>query len=169
MAAKPNYFDELAANILIKSHQMEDISFIRYISQKLQNEFNDGFKEGWVCREGSKGSTTATERKILKVVHAITDLLFYKNKKYGDSALKPINVFSKDSATNSIAIRMDDKLSRIVNGSDLNSIEKRQFYDLFSRVMGRNELEKNNVADLNGYLILLQAANEWWDLHEFKD
>jgi hypothetical protein len=64
------------------------------------------------------------------------DLLMYKNTKYGVSALKPKNIFYKGDSTNSILIRLDDKLGRVKN----NTEEK-------PRV--------NDTVDLIGYLILL--------------
>ena len=45
-------------------------------------------------------------------------ILLEKNKRYGDSALHPVNVFSKLPATNSIQVRLDDKLNRIKNGPE---------------------------------------------------
>ena len=63
-----------------------------------------------------------------------------KNKRYGDSALKPLNVFSKLKATNSIEIRLDDKLSRIIKAGKFNC---------------------NDTCDLFGYLVLYCISNKW--------
>jgi len=68
-----------------------------------------------------------------KVITSIKSVLIEKNKRYGNSALAPINVFYKGNATDSICIRLDDKLSRIKNSS---------------------ELRKNDLYDLLGYCIL---------------
>ena len=43
---------------------------------------------------------------------AMKGLLLYKNKKYGDSAINPKKIFYKGDATNSILIRLDDKLGK---------------------------------------------------------
>lgn len=43
------------------------------------------------------------------------DLLLYKNKKYGDSALNPKHIFYKGDVVNSILIRFDDKLGHIIS------------------------------------------------------
>lgn len=67
------------------------------------------------------------------VLVALKDLLEYKNEKYGNSALKPINVFYKGNSLNSIAIRLDDKLNRLLNSS---------------------EVRLNDIADVAGYLTL---------------
>ena len=38
---------------------------------------------------------TESQEKIVEICDAIKDLLLYKNKKYGDSALHPNNIFYK--------------------------------------------------------------------------
>lgn len=75
--------------------------------------------------------------KIGKVLDQIEKMLIDKNRKYGNSALEPIGVFSKLSPREGLLIRIDDKLKRIKNGS----------------------LEKDDedvVNDLIGYLVLLK-------------
>ena len=59
-----------------------------------------------------------TQQKISEITEAIRDLLLYKNQKYGDSALKPKQIFYKGEATDSIMIRLDDKLGRIMANTD---------------------------------------------------
>jgi hypothetical protein len=83
----------------------------------------------------------STEEKIKIVCEELKKILIEKNKKYGDSALNPIKVFSKeDNSKNSILIRLDDKISRIKNS---------------------NEIRKNDIWDLTGYLVLLIINNDW--------
>jgi hypothetical protein len=53
------------------------------------------------------------EQKLDTVLSTIREMLLEKNRKYGNSALDPIRVFSKADPLEQIAIRMDDKLSRI--------------------------------------------------------
>ena len=43
----------------------------------------------------------------------------HKNRKYGNSALKPNRIFSKCSATEQLLVRIDDKLNRIMKGAGL--------------------------------------------------
>jgi hypothetical protein len=74
--------------------------------------------------------------------------LLYKNDKYGNAGLEPINVFSKDGATTGLLHRLDDKLSRIKNSP---------------------ELRKNDVSDVIGYCVLLCVSNGWTNFDEFKD
>ena len=85
---------------------------------------------------------------IGKVVEALSEFLMAKNKNYGNSALKPIKVFSKVEPTNSICVRMDDKISRIVHS---------------------REFRKNDIVDLTGYLVLLCAQKGWDDFKELID
>lgn len=68
----------------------------------------------------------------------IKKLLLEKNKRYGNSALEPIRVFSKADPIEQIKVRIDDKLSRIQK-SDPNDTE-------------------DAVTDLIGYLVLLKVA-----------
>ena len=80
--------------------------------------------------------TMPTQRKIAELTEAIRDLLLYKNQKYGDSALSPKQIFYKGDAVNSILIRIDDKLGRIMaNTESTPSI--------------------NDIADIIGYCTLL--------------
>lgn len=47
------------------------------------------------------------------VLGELRAMLLDKNRKYGNSALEPIRVFSQASADEQLLVRMDDKLSRI--------------------------------------------------------
>ena len=80
-----------------------------------------------------------TQQKISEITEAIRDLLLYKNQKYGDSALKPKQIFYKGEATDSIMIRLDDKLGRIMANTDTTP-----------RI--------NDVADIIGYCTLLLVS-----------
>lgn len=82
-----------------------------------------------------------TSERIVEVTNAVRDLLLRKNAAYGDSALKPSNIFAKGSAVENIACRIDDKLMRIKN-------------------KGLNDATEDTVQDLIGYLILLKIAIE---------
>lgn len=79
------------------------------------------------------------------ITESIADLLVYKNAKYGNAVLEPLQIFSGKCKAGT---RLDDKLGRIKNSS---------------------ELRKNDVADLIGYLILTCKENNWTDFSEFKD
>jgi len=69
---------------------------------------------------------------------AIKALLLEKNKKYGDSALNPVRIFSQADSQAAIRVRLDDKLSRIRN-----------------QPMDEDE---DVILDLIGYLVLLRVS-----------
>jgi hypothetical protein len=78
--------------------------------------------------------------QVEEVLDSIEKMLIEKNRKYGNSALEPLGVFSQLSAKQGLLIRIDDKLKRIKNGS----------------------LEKDDedvVNDLIGYLVLLKISD----------
>ena len=93
-----------------------------------------------------------TQQKITEITEAIRDLLLYKNQKYGDSALKPKQIFYKGEATDSIMIRLDDKLGRIMANTDTTP-----------RI--------NDVADIIGYctLLLVSMGATVEDIRKLKD
>ena len=88
------------------------------------------------------------QQKIESVFNSIRDLVLEKNKRYGDIALTPLNIFSNLNSTEGILQRLDDKLSRVKNST---------------------ELRKNDIADIVGYLSLLCVSKEWLDFKEFID
>ena len=83
---------------------------------------------------------TKTQEEISAVCNDIKELLLYKNKQYGDSALNPSRIFSKASAVEQILVRIDDKLNRIQKGAGL---------------IGEDE---DVIQDLIGYLVLLKIG-----------
>ena len=94
----------------------------------------------------------SNREKIIEISDSMKDLLLYKNEKYGDSALSPKNIFYKGDSTNSILIRLDDKIGRIKNNPDS-----------MPRV--------NDVCDIIGYCVLLLASMNVTseDISKFKD
>ena len=81
-----------------------------------------------------------TEFKISNVCDDIKKLLIDKNRKYGNSALKPNRIFSKSSATEQLLVRIDDKLNRIMKGAGLLATDE------------------DVVNDLIGYLVLIKIS-----------
>ena len=77
-----------------------------------------------------------TELVIESVCNGIKRMLIEKNRAYGDSALKPVRVFSRSSSEEQLRVRIDDKLSRLVKGDP----------DAFG---------EDVYQDLVGYMILL--------------
>lgn len=83
------------------------------------------------------GIENGFDSKVSDVLKGIEDMLVSKNRSYGNSALKPLNVFSGLSSEESIKVRIDDKLSRIKNS-------------------GLNDETEDSLSDLIGYLVLLK-------------
>ena len=83
---------------------------------------------------------TETQAQISLICDDIKELLLYKNRKYGNSALEPIRVFSKADDVEQILVRIDDKLNRIQQGAGL---------------IGDDE---DVITDLIGYLVLLKLS-----------
>ena len=86
-----------------------------------------------------------SEMKISGICDDIKELLIQKNRKYGNSALKPCRVFSKSSPVEQLLVRIDDKLNRIMQGAGLLANDE------------------DVVNDLIGYLVLLKIG-----MHEEK-
>lgn len=76
--------------------------------------------------------------KVATVLQDIQDLLVAKNEAYGNSALDPVNIFSKSTAVEQIKVRIDDKLSRLYHGKEYG--------------------DEDTITDLMGYLTLLRIA-----------
>jgi hypothetical protein len=81
---------------------------------------------------------TQTQTEICAICDEIKELLLTKNRKYGDSALNPVRVFSKASPLEQLKVRIDDKLSRLKNAQD--------------------DEDEDVVTDLIGYLVLYKVA-----------
>jgi hypothetical protein len=84
----------------------------------------------------SKVPQTPTD--ICCVFDELKQMLLDKNRKYGDSALDPVRIFSKGSPLEQLKVRMDDKLSRVRNAQD--------------------DEDEDPVTDLIGYLVLYKVA-----------
>lgn len=62
--------------------------------------------------------TKGFQSYLLEVLQELGDFLIEKNTSYGDSACNPINAFSKLNALERIDVRIDDKIQRIINGTE---------------------------------------------------
>ena len=79
-----------------------------------------------------------TQNDIAQVCEELEELLLEKNRKYGDSALNPVRIFSKANTLEQLKVRIDDKLSRLRNAAD--------------------DEDEDPTTDLIGYLILYKVA-----------
>ena len=91
-------------------------------------------------------STNETHRLIAEAGIRLACLLINKNVRYGNSALEPVSVFARGiTPEQRIAVRMDDKINRIVQGQGTQG--------------GDGEDPR---VDLAGYL-LLDVVRSWRD------
>lgn len=79
---------------------------------------------------------------IREECESVKKLLLEKNAKYGNSAIQPKRIFSKQNSIEQIKVRIDDKLSRIQNMGFVDSSDE------------------DTVKDLIGYLLLLRVAQK---------
>lgn len=79
-----------------------------------------------------------SQQQIADTCDSIKQTLLEKNRKYGDAALNPIQVFSKLDPVQQIKVRLDDKLKRVQNSQD--------------------DEDEDPILDLIGYLVLLKIA-----------
>jgi hypothetical protein len=87
-----------------------------------------------------KSLAAPSGHSIWQTCHSIAQMLIEKNIAYGDSALDPVRIFSKSDAAEQLKVRIDDKLSRLMKGTDYPG--------------------DNDIDDLIGYLVLLKIAKE---------
>ena len=80
---------------------------------------------------------TEIQQRIRSVCSEIADMLVEKNKSYGNSFAEPINIFSKSSAREQLAVRVDDKINRVAKGQEFPG--------------------DDTVIDLIGYLVLMRV------------
>lgn len=95
---------------------------------------------------------TDSQRKIMTTLASIQTTLLEKNKRYGDSALNPIKVFSglvaADDEEAQMYRRLDDKLKRV-----------------YTAAQNGQTLAKNDLFDVIGYGVLL-CVKKGWDTFE---
>ena len=76
--------------------------------------------------------------KIVDACNEIKSMLITKNRKYGNSVMEPVRIFSKADNIEQICVRIDDKLARIQSN--------------------QTDDDEDTLNDLIGYLILLKIA-----------
>jgi hypothetical protein len=81
-----------------------------------------------------------TQAAIWYECDRLRDTLLDKNRKYGNSALEPVRIFSSADPLEQIRVRIDDKLSRIRNAQADDT--------------------EDTLLDLAGYLILYRIAQQ---------
>lgn len=98
--------------------------------------YNDSCKEE--AGPSESYDLTSTQQAIAQQCDQLKATLLEKNRKYGNSALEPVRLFSKADPVEQIRVRIDDKLSRLQSAQidDTEDVE----------------------LDLAGYLMLLKVA-----------
>ena len=97
----------------------------------------NGF-QAWVTDLQLLGVDAPAGNRILNECLEIAEMLINKNRSYGNSALDPVRIFSKAGPREQLHVRIDDKLNRLMKGTDYPG--------------------DNDIDDLIGYLILLKIA-----------
>lgn len=80
----------------------------------------------------------ASKDTLVKACQDIVKFLLDKNRRYGNSAIEPVRLFSKADAVEQIKVRIDDKLSRLMSK--------------------QGDEDEDVLKDLIGYLFLLKVA-----------
>jgi len=86
-----------------------------------------------------------SQQRITLVCQEIATFLLEKNDQYGDSALEPNRIFSQADTAEQIKVRIDDKINRLVMGTD--NLEK----------------DEDILKDLIGYLLLLLVHGRYYE------
>ena len=104
-----------------------------------------------------KYETEVVNNDIDKVYKGMSDLVAEKNRRYGNSVMEPIGIFTNlvsennSESLNGILIRLGDKLKRIKNAEKICN------------------LRKNDVSDLIGYLSFLCVEQGWTEFEDLID
>jgi hypothetical protein len=90
----------------------------------------------------------STKYKISIICENLSNFLHTKDSRYGSSISEPIHVFAKGSSDDLLYARIDDKINRIRNSE---------------------ELRKNDVVDLMGYLVWVCVKKGWFSFRDLID
>lgn len=126
------------------------ISINKTLNEMLSKKYYDNTKVSDNNLLSLDDNTVKTDFQdsLSNVLTGLYLFLSTKNKNYGNSALSPVRVFSKAEPEDGILQRMDDKLSRIKNSTNLR---------------------KNDIVDLMGYLAILCINKGWTDFTDLID
>jgi len=86
------------------------------------------------------------EDEIRGECNDLADFLVDKNRKYGNSALQPVRIFSQSDVLEQLRVRIDDKLSRIQSAQlddDEDVINDLIGYFILYRIAKKNDNTKN--------------------------
>jgi len=94
--------------------------------------------DSWIRDLQLLGVDAPAGNRIIRECLELAEMLINKNRSYGNSALEPVRIFSKADPKEQLYVRVDDKLSRLMKGTEYPG--------------------DNDIDDLIGYLILLKIA-----------
>ena len=100
--------------------------------------------------EEKEQELTVVQKLIKEVCDDLAKMLIEKNRKYGNSALNPVRIFSKADPVEQIKVRMDDKLSRIQSAQgddDEDPKHDLMGYLILEEVGKRLKMEKEDETD----------------------
>ncbi len=101
--------------------------------------YDDDYVRRWQAERRLPPTPAPTTADLINdVCSEVRDLLLDKNAAYGDSAIRPLRLFSKANAEEQLLVRIDDKVSRLARGHEYPG--------------------DDTVTDLAGYLLLLLVA-----------
>lgn len=114
--------------------ELVEVAESTFVDFEYAEQLLDGYRTG----EGPLSGLTETQQAIANQCDHLKQTLLEKNRKYGNSALEPVRLFSKADPVEQIRVRIDDKLSRMQSAQidDTEDVE----------------------TDLAGYLVLLKVA-----------
>ena len=107
----------------------------------------EGLPPGWTLEDGLESLENALKQEgsqaaIARTGIALISLLLHKNRRYGDSALSPVEIFAKGlTPQQRMGVRMDDKISRLQRGE-------------------KGLDNEDAIVDLAGYLQLALALDD---------
>lgn len=105
--------------------------------------YRDGFKD--TCSICIDYSRFCLENSFDNIYTSLLNMQKIKDARYGNSALKPLEIFAKHHNYGS---RLDEKLARVKNS---------------------DELRRNDVADLIGGLVLICKDKGWTNFDDLID
>jgi hypothetical protein len=113
----------------------------RYPASSNQAEEPVSIIDQWKEAVGlNTAAVTREQENIVGVCIQVCEMLLEKNRKYGNSALNPVRIFSKASPLEQIKVRLDDKLSRLRSEQP--------------------DEDEDVVNDIIGYCILFKVASK---------
>jgi hypothetical protein len=113
------------------------IAGMRYLVGELRAVYLDAHTPDMPSQDVAPASPT-TQDQIAATCDAVKAMLLAKNRRYGNSALEPVRIFSRATPVEQILVRLDDKLSRL-RSAQLDE-------------------DEDVIDDLIGYLVLLKMA-----------